>query len=89
MSRFRAQAGLQVEGWDLWVEGSRAHCSVFGVEGEGPGFRVLLRRNAKRFREGLVFKAHRLVHHSTLGLRVTKENKKKNFRVERTGLEQE
>ena len=27
----------------------------------------------KRFRGGLVFKAHRLLHHSTLGLRVTKK----------------
>ena len=30
----------------------------------------------KRFRGGLVFKAHRLWHHSTLGLRVTKKKKK-------------
>jgi len=30
----------------------------------------LLRRNVKRFRGGLVFKAHRLLYHSTLGLRV-------------------
>jgi len=29
-----------------------------------------LRRNVKRFRAGLVFKAHRLLYHSTLGLRV-------------------
>ena len=33
----------------------------------------------KRFRGGLVSKAHRLVYHSTLGLRVIKQ-KKKNFR---------
>jgi len=26
----------------------------------------LLRRNVKRFRRGLVFKAHRLLYHSTL-----------------------
>ena len=32
----------------------------------------LLRRNVKRFRGGLVFKAHRLLYHSTLGLRVIK-----------------
>ena len=31
----------------------------------------------ERFRGGLVFKAHRFVHHSTLGLRVIK--KKKNL----------
>jgi len=29
----------------------------------------------KRFRGGLVFKAHRLVHHSTLGLRVIKKKR--------------
>ena len=32
------------------------------------------RRNVKRFRGGLVFKAHRLLHHSTLGLRVIKKD---------------
>jgi len=30
----------------------------------------------QRFRGGLVFKAHRLVYHSTLGLKVIKKNKK-------------
>ena len=35
----------------------------------------LLSRNVKRFRRGLVFKAHRLVHHSTLGWRVIKKKK--------------
>ena len=30
----------------------------------------------KRFRGGLVFKAHRLLHHSTLGLRVIKKKRK-------------
>ena len=30
-------------------------------------------RNVKRFRGGLEFKAHRLLHDSTLGLRVIKE----------------
>jgi len=37
----------------------------------------LLRRNVKRFRGGLVFKAHRLVYHSTLGLSVIKKKIKK------------
>ena len=32
-----------------------------------------LRRNVNRFRGGLVFKAHRLVYHSTLGSRVIKK----------------
>ena len=36
---------------------------------------LLLRRNVKRFRGGLVFKAHRLLHHSTRGLRVRKKKK--------------
>jgi len=35
----------------------------------------------KRFRGGLVFKAHRLLYHSTIGVRVTK--KKKKFPAER------
>ena len=30
----------------------------------------------KRFRGGLVFEAHRLLYHSTLGLRVIKKEKK-------------
>ena len=37
----------------------------------------MLRRNVKRFRGGLVFEAHRLAYHSTLGLRVIKKKKKK------------
>jgi len=36
---------------------------------------MLLHRNVQRFRGGLVFKAHRLVYHSTLGLRVIKKKK--------------
>jgi len=42
-------------------------------------------RNAKRFRGGLVFKAHRLVYHSTLGLRVIKKKKRREADVARTG----
>ena len=37
--------------------------------------KVLLRRNVKRFRGGLVFKAHRLLYHSTLGWRVIKKKR--------------
>jgi len=33
-------------------------------------------RNVKRFRGGLVVKAHRLLYHSNLGLRVIKKKKK-------------
>ena len=36
----------------------------------------LLRRNVKRFRGGFVFKAHRIWHHSSLGLGVIKKKKK-------------
>jgi len=39
----------------------------------------------KRFRGGLVFKAHRLLYHSTLGWRVIKKKMKAWVRVE--GLE--
>jgi len=35
----------------------------------------LLYRNVQWFRDGLVFKAHRLVYHSTIGLRVIKKKK--------------
>ena len=38
-----------------------------------------LRRNAKRFRGGLVSKAHRLVYHSTLGARVIHKTMKEGF----------
>ena len=61
----------------------------FGVLGLGV---QLLRRTVKRFRGGLVFKAHRLVYHSTLCLRVIKKKKKgwgsgvQGFRVENRGL---
>jgi len=34
-------------------------------------------RNVERFRGGLALKAHRLLYHSTLGLRVIKKKKKK------------
>ena len=37
----------------------------------------LLRRTVKRFRGGLVFKAHRLLYHSTLGSGVIKKKGKK------------
>ena len=36
----------------------------------------VFRRNVRRFRGGLVFKAHRLWHHSTLGSRVIKKRKR-------------
>jgi len=39
------------------------------------GHRMTLLGNVKRFRGGLVFKAHRLLYHSTLGVRVIKKKK--------------
>ena len=44
-------------------------------------------RNVNRFRGGLVFKAHRLVYHSTLGLRVIKKKKKSSRRRAARGRE--
>ena len=35
--------------------------------------------NVKRFRGGLVFQAHRRVHHSTLGLNSTKKKRLSGF----------
>ena len=52
---------------------------VLGGLGVSPAvvYRMMLhRRNVKRFRAGLVCKAHRLVYHSTLGLGVIKKKKK-------------
>ena len=46
------------------------------LEVAGGGGEQLLRRNVKRFPGGLVFKAHRLLYHSTLGVRVIKKKKK-------------
>ena len=47
------------------------------------GFRI----NVKRFRGGLVFEAHRLLYHSTLGLRVIKKKEKKmSFTVQGSGF---
>jgi len=37
----------------------------------------------QRFRGGLVFKAHRLVYHSTLGWKVMKKKKKKKKKKHR------
>jgi len=45
------------------------------------GIAVADRWNVQRFRGGLVFEAHRLVYHSTLGLRVIKQKKKKRRTV--------
>ena len=67
--------GLWVRGWGSGVR-TQTHPRVLGiVVCEAPSRRVkaLIRRNVKRFRGGLLFKARRLVYHSTLGLRVIKK----------------
>ena len=55
-----------IEVRDLLISGS------LGSECRVLNFRKLLHRNVQRFRGGLVFKAHRRLYHSTLGLRVIK-----------------
>jgi len=63
----------------------RCPLSIFCARGTPPrvdstagGRRTVppLRRNVKRFRGGLVVKAHRLLYRSTLGLRVIKKKRK-------------
>jgi len=56
-------------------------CLVFGVWCFG--FRVQDSGRPTRFRGGLVFKAHRLLHHSTLGLKAMKKNNEGDTPVER------
>ena len=53
----------------------RKTCPGFRVWGMEFGRNALLRRNVKRFRGGLVFKARRLLYHSTLGLRVIEKKR--------------
>ena len=52
----------------LWASTLRIRINRVVIEEELPG------KNVERFRGGLVFKAHGLVYHSTLGLRVTKQH---------------
>ena len=49
-------------------------------------WRIQLRRNVKRFRGGLVFKAHRLVYHSTKGLRVIKQKRRSSYARQGAGM---
>ena len=53
-----------------WLKGTVPPMSYSTIEEQ------LLHRNVKRFRGGLVFKAHRLLYHFSLGLRVIKKKKK-------------
>jgi len=51
--------------------------SLLAVRPDSREREQLLGRNVQRFRGGLVFKAHRLLYHSTLGLRVITKKKKR------------
>ena len=61
-------SGFEVENFG-WREAGVNALDVDGVQ--------LLRIDVKRFRGGLVFKAHRLMYHPTLGSRVMQKKKKK------------
>jgi len=63
--------GFRVSGFGFFGLGFRV--SGFGLK------RGTLGRNVKRFRGGLVLKAHRLLYHSTLGSRVIKKKKVQGF----------
>jgi len=68
--------GVEEEG--CGVERRGVWCMEEGVfRVEEAACEQLHRRNVKQFRGGLVFKADRLLYHSTLGLRVIKKKKKK------------
>ena len=64
----------------LQSSGDTTPCRMTGVRvvpsALMPATNQLLHSNVQRFRGGLVFKAHRLLYHSTLGLRVVKKKKK-------------
>ena len=45
----------------------------------------LLYRNVQRFRGGLACKAHRLLYHSSLGLRIIQKEKKRSRTIGRKG----
>jgi len=83
--------GLGFGAWGLgfgcWGLGLGGSCVGLMVEG-APLFQ-LLRRNVIQFRGGLVFKAHRLLYHSTLGLRVIKKKKKVHLSFASTAPEEE
>jgi len=57
-------------------QGSKKKQDCRHGQGRGHGHDRPVTRNVKRFRGGLVFKALRLLYHSTLGLRAIKKKKK-------------
>ena len=52
---------------------------MWGLGCRLPGAWLLLSRNVERLRGGLVFKAHRLLYHSTLGSSVIKKMKEEEL----------
>jgi len=84
-SGFRVQgSGFRVWGWGSGVQTWRMCPSRPPIESKLTDLvsaqssiqEQILSRNVKRFRGGLVFKAHRLLYHSTLGWRVIERKKK-------------
>ena len=73
----------RVSGVDLgWGSGYRVQCAGFRVQGSVCRVQGVSRLQGSRygveghpFRGGLVFKAHGLVYHSTLGWRVIKKRR--------------
>ena len=64
------------------VSGSNDRTVKIWEAASGAEVRELLSRNVKRFRGGLVFEAHRLLYHSTLGWRAIKrERERESARV--------
>ena len=55
----------------------RRYLEEIDLSGSKVSIQEVLRRNVKRFRGGLVLKAHRLVYHSRLSSRVKKKKKQK------------
>jgi len=62
---------------DRWTGADPAAASDGEAQARRDAMEQLHDRVGLRFRAGRVFKAHRLLYHSTLGLRVIKKKKKK------------
>jgi len=61
------------------MSGARYPCRVEGFHQQLQAGLRAFTNSFQWFRGGLVFKAHRLLYHSTLGLRVTKKKKFRAF----------
>jgi len=73
--------GLGVTGFEVKVEVRGLGCGVPGSRFQVSGFdfwmQGLIPGSVGLFRGGLVFKAHRLLYHSTLGLRIIKKRRRR------------